>query len=232
MKAKTTLELLSSPGRAGLRTIWLKLVRVVLMSGALSVTASIVAVGQINAPKQSLTITANVMGRRYCANTPSMTTLQLRLHLRYTNLSNQKLILYRGDDLFYQAKIRPRTVEAGAKPYEVVVLNARYLEQENELIEQPQPGKLFIILQPGASYETDTMVGVGVVSKNATRDRNAIIEGEHTLQLLVSTWYRSRRTAEKLRADWQRKGILWFDPVLSNAITFNAERPQSLQPCQ
>lgn len=216
-----------------MRIIRVKLGRGFLIVAALLLTNSAVAVAQSsNAPKQSLVITATIAGEQYCANSPEMATLQLRLHLRYTNAGNQKLIVYRGDDLFYQAKIRPQRIEAGVKLYEVVFLNARYLEQENETIEQPSPGRLFVILQPGASFETETMVGIGVVKANTTRDRHAIVEGDHTLQLLVSTWYRARSLAEKLRQQWQRKGFLWFDPVLSNAITFRAERPASPAPCK
>jgi hypothetical protein len=187
---------------------------------------------QTDAAQPSLVIAATIIGQRYCANSPDMMTLQMRLHVRYTNAGNQKLILYRGDDLFYQAKIRAVRAAAGAKPYEIAVLNARYLEIENELLEQPAPGKLFVILQPGSSYETETMVGVGVIGGSTARARHAIMEGEHTLQLIISTWYRSQGLAEKLRRQWQRKGFLWSGTVASNEISFKAERPQSPPSCK
>lgn len=190
------------------------------------------AAAQDNQPKPQLTLSAELLGQQYCANSPGMTTLQLRLRLRYTNAGTQKIILYRGDDLFYQAEIRAARVDAGARPYKIAVLNARYLEVENEPVEQPSPNKLFIILQPGASFETETTVGVGVVPQSAVRDRHAIFEGEHTLQLVVSTWYRSPALAEKLREQWQRKGYLWSMPVASAPITFRAERPASAPPCK
>jgi hypothetical protein len=199
---------------------------------ALLLAGSTGALAQTNAPKQQLVITASIVSQQYCANSPNMTTLQMRLHLRYTNAGNQKLILYGGDDLFYQAKIRAVRAENGARPYEIAVLNARYLEIENEPVEQPAPGKLFVILQPGASYETETTVGIGLVGQSAMRDRHAIIEGEHTLQLIVSTWYRSQSLAEKLRRQWQRKGLLWSSTIASNEITFKAQRPQSPSPCK
>lgn len=208
-----------------------KLCRGILIVAALWLLGSAaLAPAQTNSSK--LVLTASITGQQYCANSPLMTTLQLRLHLRYTNTGNQKLILYRGDDLFYQAKIRAAGTEAGVKPYEIAVLNARYLEQENEPIEQSTPGRLFVLLPPGASYETDTTFGIGIAGQGASRDRHAILEGEHTLYLVVSTWYRTRSLAEKLRQQWQRKGFLWFDPVNSNAITFRAERPQSALPCK
>ncbi|HEV7844440.1 MAG TPA: hypothetical protein VGO69_12180, partial [Pyrinomonadaceae bacterium] len=104
---------------------------------ALWLTGSASARAQADSPEQSLIISARIVSQQYCANSPNMMTLQMRLQLRYTNAGSQKLILYRGDDLFYQARIRGRAREAMGKPYEVVVLNARYLEQENEPIEQP-----------------------------------------------------------------------------------------------
>lgn len=190
------------------------------------------ATAQTHQPEPQLVLGAELLSQQYCANSASMTTLQMRLRLRYTNAGAQKLILYRGDDLFYQAKIRAARAEGGARPYEIAVLNARYLEVENEPVEQPSPNKLFIILQPGASFETETTVGVGVVPASAMRDRHAIFEGEHTLQLVVSTWYRSPALAEKLREQWQRKGFLWYMPVASAPITFRAERPESPPPCK
>jgi hypothetical protein len=208
------------------------LVRGFLIVVALWLTGSGSARAQADSPEQSLTISARIVSRQYCANSPEMMTLQMRLQLRYTNTGSQKLILYRGDDLFYQAKIRASRPAGGTKPYEIAVLNARYLEVENEPVEQPSPGKLFVILQPGASYETEIMVGVGVAGQSAARDRHAIMEGEHTLQIIVSTWYRSQSLAEKLRRQWQRKGFLWSRTIASNEITFNAERPQSPSPCR
>jgi hypothetical protein len=187
---------------------------------------------QSSPPEQALRLTVDIISEEYCANGPDMATLQMRLRLRYTNAGTQKLILYRGDDLFYQAKIRARAADSGARPYEVVVLHANYLEVENEPVEQSSPGKLFVILKPGAGYEIETAVGVGLKGRNVARDRHAILAGEHTLQLSVSTWYRSRSLAEKLRRQWQREGLLWFDPVFSNLITFSARPPQSLSPCK
>lgn len=185
------------------------------------------------ADSSGLVVTANILEKQYfCAAGSDVMTLQLRVHLRYTNTGSQKLILYKGEDLFYQAKIRPASVQEGARPYEIVVLNARYLEVENEALEQPAPGKLFTILQPGASYETETTLGVGVVGQGAPRARHAIFEGEHTLQLVVVTWYRSRVLAEKLSERWQRKGALWYTPVVTNEMRFRAERPQPSQPCK
>jgi hypothetical protein len=210
----------------------LNFVKRLLLAAALLLISSAGVAAQTDSTRPQLILSAEMLGQQYCANSPGMATMQMRLRLRYTNAGTQKIILYRGDDLFYQAEIRSVRVEGGARPYKIAVLNARYLEVENEPVDQPSPNKLFIILHPGASYETETTVGVGLVPQSAMRDRHAIFEGEHTLQLVVSTWYRSPALAEKLRAQWQRKGFLWSMPVATSPITFRAERPQSLPPCK
>jgi hypothetical protein len=191
-----------------------------------------VAVAMAQTDSSSLTLKANITAQEYCAHGSDMTALLIRVRLRYTNTGPRKLILYKGDDLFYQAKIRQAGTQSGGRPYEIVVLNARYLENENEPLEQGLSGRLFVILSPGASYQMETTVGVGVAGRAVARDRHAIREGEHTLQLVVSTWYRSRKLAEQLRTQWQPKGLLWFSPVASNTLTFRAARPLSLQPCK
>jgi hypothetical protein len=213
-----------------------RMMRVSLMRGFLIIIALLSASAsnaraQADSPK--LVITASILSQQYsCASGTGMTTLQLRLRLRYTNAGNPKLIVYRGEDLFYQAKIRSVVQSEEARPYEIDVLNARYLEVENEPVEQSAPGKLFVTLQPGASFEMETMVGVGVVGRSDPRDRHAIREGEHTLQLVVATWYRSPALAMKLRQQWQRKGYLWSSTIASSPITFRAERPQPALPCK
>jgi hypothetical protein len=211
------------------------MMRAILMRAGLTVLALWpVCSGAAQTESQKLVIATSILSQRYyyCASSPDLGTLQLRLRLRYTNAGNQKLILYRGEDLFYQARIRSLRIADGIRPYEIMVLNARYLEVENEPVEQPAPGSLFIILGPGASYETETTVGIGVAGQSAHRARHAILEGEHALQLIVSTWYRSRNLAETLRERWQRKGLLWYSTVASNEIRFKAERPQSPAPCK
>lgn len=88
------------------------------------------------------------------------------------------------------------------------------------------------MLPPGAVYEREMMVGVAVVGEKLERGNYALRAGDHTLQLIVSTWYKSRPLAQKLRHQWERKGFLWFDPLLSAPIIFTAQRPSALAPCK
>ncbi|HVS82793.1 MAG TPA: hypothetical protein VHE60_13770 [Pyrinomonadaceae bacterium] len=154
----------------------------------------------------------------------------MNLRLRYTNVGNQKLILYKGHDLFYQTRIR--SASSGTQAYEVLFLNSRYFDEEFESIDQALPGKVFVSLSPGAVYERKLMVGIAVVSEGVERGDSTIRAGDHTLQLIVSTWYKTRSLAEKLRQQWERKGLLWFDPLVSAPIRFTVQRPGALPLCR
>ena len=184
--------------------------------------------GQVKPAKPPLELTAEIISQNYCAASSDSETLEMNLKLRYRNVGNRKLILYRGHDLFFQTRIR----STGAQPYEVLFLNSRFFDQEFESIDQAVPGKVFVSLSPGAVYERKLLVGMAVVREGAERGISAIIAGDHTLQLIVSTWYKPRNLAEKLSKQWEPKGVLWFDPVVSPPIHFLAERPPSPAPCK
>ena len=183
---------------------------------------------QINTAKQPLVLTVEIISQQYCTINSDLTSLQMRLKLRYTNVGNEKLILYKGHDLFYQTKIR--ALSTGAD--EVTFLNSRYFDEEPEPIEQPSPSRVFVILAPGATYEREIVMGMGVAGQVSNLGNQTIGEGGHSLQLIVSTWYKSRSLAQKLRQQWERKGLLWFDAVASKPIPFTVERPNSLRPCK
>jgi hypothetical protein len=81
-------------------------------------------------------------------------------------------------------------------------------------------------------YLSEIEIGVGVVTEKVDRGDSSIRGGDHTLQLIASTWYQSRALAQKLRQEWQRKGLLWSDPLDSRPIHFLAQRPSVLVPCK
>ena len=186
--------------------------------------------GQVKPAKPPLELTAEIISQSYCAASSDSLTLEMDLKLRYRNVGNQKLILYRGHDLFYQTRIR--SAVGSAQPYEVLFLNSRYFDQEFESIDQAVPGKVFVSLSPGAVYERKLSVGVALVHESVERGNSAIAAGDHTLQLIVSTRYKTRSLAEKLRKQWESRGLLWFDPLVSPPVHFLAQRPPSPVPCK
>ena len=186
---------------------------------------------QPKVPRVPLELTATIVSQSYCSINPEAASLQLTVKVRYRNLGTERLILYKGHDLFFQTRIRSAAGNP-TEPYEVWVLNSRYFDEEFEPIEQDSPGKVFLTLSPGSVYEREILVGVPLMSSKAVRGDSAIYGGEHTLQLSVSTWYKSRALGQKLRQQWQRKGLLWIDGLVSAPVRFTARRPDAMQPCR
>ena len=177
--------------------------------------------------KQPLRLTAEVVGRRYCGG-ERLNILQLSVRLRYRNVGSRKLLVYRGKNLFYQTKIRG----GAGKPYEVLVTNSRFNDAEAEALGERRPGGAFVTLRPGATYETEVVVGVGVVPEGPQRFANTIAPGAHTLQVITSSWYESRRLAEELRERWRGSGLLWIDPVAAQPLNCPAGREPAAAPCR
>lgn len=176
-----------------------------------------------------LKMTAEVVGRRYCAGA-GLNILQLTVRLRYRNEGGRKLILYRGKNFFYQTKIRG--VGAGGRPYEVVVTNSRFNDAEAEDVNTRRPSGAFVTLPPGGTYVDGVGVGVGVTRAGSERPANTIAPGEHTLQIVASSWYESRKLAEELRGRWQAAGLLWIDPVATEPLQFDAAADAPASACR
>ncbi len=184
---------------------------------------------QLNTPKRPLRLTVEIINQQYCAVSTGTDALRIRLRLRYTNAGDQKLILYRGKNLFYQTSVSRSASDAAIRRHEAFMTSAWYFDELPEKIEQPAPSRAFIILSPGAVHETEQVVAVPVVRQGGERVTGAVAAGGHVLQVTVSTWYESRALAQKLRERWLRSGLLWFEPVTSAPVSFSVAegRPES-----
>ena len=205
-----------------------------LLSLAAVLLLSVSAAARAATPdeKSPLRFTSEVVGRRYCVG-GKLHILQLRLRLRYHNAGGQKLIVYRGKNLFYQTKIRggpPGGPRAGQ--YEVVVLNSRFNDAQAESINGARPGAAFVVLPPGGVYETEMVIGVGVAPEGVERAANSIRPGEHTLQVIASTWYESKKLGEELRGRWRTSGLLWTEPVATEPLKFSAVPDEPATACR
>lgn len=188
---------------------------------ALSVVFGVRGAAAADAPEPALTLTAEIVGRRYCAGN-RLNILQLSIRLRYRNAGGRKLIVYRGKNFFYQSRIRGGTGAAQGRPYEVLVTNSRFNDAQAEDVNGRRPGSAFVTLPPGGAFETTIVVGVGVTPEGFERTSNSIAPGEHSLQIVVSSWYESRKLAEEMRGRWQGAGLLWIDPVATEPLKFTA----------
>ena len=180
--------------------------------------------------QKQLELTTEIVEQSYCS-IGQKTSLQLRLKLRYTNISSQRLIVYRGHDLFFQTRIRSENPPATASS-DLLLLNMRYFDEEPERIEARSPGRVFAKLAPGASFERELLTGIGVTDESTANSSTTVRPGPHILQLIVSTWYQSPKLAEKLRQQWQREGFLWSQPLYSVPLKLNIEKPSAAPSCR
>jgi hypothetical protein len=183
--------------------------------------------------ERDLQLTTNIVGQQACAANAKLDVLQLTLRLRYTNTGNRKLILYKGNRIFYQAFISRSTGEATTpQKYEMRTTHARYYDEQPEKIEAVAPGSAFTILSPGASHETRQVLVVPVVREGNASVNVSVAAGEHILNLTVSTWYESKKLADNLRERWRGRGFLWTDALASKSVNFNIDNQRSTVTCR
>ncbi|HUQ32647.1 MAG TPA: hypothetical protein VM095_11040 [Pyrinomonadaceae bacterium] len=189
------------------------------------------------APSQQrdLQLTASVIRQQSCAVSENVDALRLTLQLRYTNAGKEKLILYKGNRLFFQIYIS-RGVEAATAAatgkQELRATHSRYFDEQPEKITAPSPGAVFTTLSPGASYETRQIISVPVARDGAGRFNVSLGAGNHVISVTASTWYESRKLADDLRGRWLKRGFLWTDPLASNAVAFTVGKERAAAACQ
>jgi hypothetical protein len=202
-----------------------------LVSVAVILLSQIVLLSPLAAQSpKPLQLTAEVIEQRYCSMNHKI-TLQLKLRVRYSNFGAERLIIYQGHDLFYQIKVRSDAA-SGAQAYEVLLLNMHYFDEEFERIDASSPGKVFEKLAPQEVFERELITGLGVEDHDKDRSSTAVKPGRHTVQVIVSTWYQTPQLAVKLREQWQRKGVLWTQPLTSVPVSLVIEKPATAPPCR
>ncbi|HYJ47090.1 MAG TPA: hypothetical protein VEV81_10795 [Pyrinomonadaceae bacterium] len=181
---------------------------------------------------RDLQLATDIVGQRYCAVGAQVDALQLRLRLRYTNTGSQKLILYRGNKLFYQIFVGRNVEDLEDRRYETRTTHSRFYDEQPEKIDLPAPGSVFVTLPPGASYESEQVVALPVARGDHPRTSDTLAPGEHVLQMVVSTWYESKGLAQTLRERWQRRGFLWTDLLAAQGVNFQVAKNPSAVVCR
>lgn len=184
-------------------------------------------IGQEN----NLQLTTSITGQRYCAVNANVDALQLTLQLKYTNTGSRKLILYKGNRLFYQTFVS-RSGEEAARRNEMRTTHSRYFDEQPEKIASSSPGSVFTTLSPGASYVTQQVISLPVARDGKGLYNVSIPAGEHVLTVTASTWYESKKLGGDLRERWQSRGFLWTDPLASNSISFIVDKNPPTVDCQ
>ena len=182
-------------------------------------------------PRSPLELNTKIVGQRRCALDRATDMLHLRLQLRYTNVGDEKVILYSGYRLFYQTSVR--RAAGGAARDELYMTSAWYFDEHVEKIEADAPGKVFRILSPGGAYSTEITVSLPVSrTDSSVAAGRTIAPGEHVLRLTTSTWYESKALADKLRERWRRNGLLWANPITSSPLDLKVEAQTGTVACR
>lgn len=192
----------------------------------LLLAGSIAAFGQ----DREVEFNVSILEQQSCSANSITDILRLVIRLRYVNVSKRKLILYRGNRIFYQAIIS-RMDETAIRRQEFRTSHAAYYDKQPEKIESKSPDSLFTILPPGASHDIRQTITVPLTKEGVGHVNVSIGAGEHLLNMVVSTWYESRKLGESLRERWRSKGVLLTDPLISNSVGFVVKAQDALPRC-
>jgi hypothetical protein len=178
-----------------------------------------------------LQLSTTVISQDYCTGDAELDGLRMKLLLHYANSGQQPLILYKGSNLVSRLMVSHNSEDAAARRFELNASLTQFTEGGDVKVEAPTPGSLFVILAPGASYDTEESVSVFAVRDDARRIGGAISSGEYVLQVRVSTWPESGDLARKLHDLWQPSGRLWYEPVISAPMRFKIDRNRLVRDC-
>lgn len=187
---------------------------------------------QRSAEAPPLQLTSKIVGQRYCVGSADIDFLHLKLQLRFTNVGNGKLILYKGSNLYFKVLVNSNPDRPSAAPYELKTTTARYLSGDAENVDKPAPSRDFIVLSPSSVFDTEINVSLPVVPNAHAPINGTITPGEHLLRITCGAWYESKRLGERLRERWRQKGLLWLDNVDAAPVKFSSREQGLLESCQ
>lgn len=186
-------------------------------------------------PQALLELTTDIVNQRYCKNREGgYNTLKMSLRLRYKNISQQPVILYKGNSEVYREVVSLSAQGTMKRPYILDLSLMAGTEKTPEIADGTVPDKHFVILPPGATFETRASTG-GVLflkKQDGENSDDALGTGEYMLQISVSTFPYTQTVAENLRNRWKESGILWSGSLTSTPMPFKVERSRKLADCK
>jgi len=174
--------------------------------------------------KPRLRLTTTVKGQSFC-DTGSM---RLNLRLRYDNLGEKATILFKNSSVVFGYMISHTLKAASVRQYETNRLSYAVVYGKR-LNETAEPSEQFVIIQPGQSHETDTVLYL--VNQRTDDGSSDVTAGEHFLQIKVRTWVDSPDLAQTLKSRWAPFGDLWTQPVTSEPMRFFVRNNPPLVEC-
>ena len=174
----------------------------------------------------SLQLTTEIVGQRYCTGDADLDGLLLELRLVYRNAGTSPLILYKASTYVYEIVVRKTT--DGAEELDVQV--SWYFDGPWN-VDASSLRKLFIILQPNATFETRTKTRVFVTRDDSIHFKGSVESGDHYLQVTIPTWHGSQELANAMQRKWRSNGILWHNAVTSLPMKFTIAKQRTITDC-
>ncbi|MCP9493881.1 MAG: hypothetical protein MSG64_05415 [Pyrinomonadaceae bacterium MAG19_C2-C3] len=132
------------------------------------------------ADNPELRLSAEIISQRYCEGDVELDGLDLELKLRYENVGNQSLILYKGSDQIVQVIVSQSHEDAVAGRNELNATLSWYTSDGSAWrVDESSLSKAFVILSPREVYETKTEARVFVTREGVNRIIGAVGDGEH-----------------------------------------------------
>lgn len=178
-----------------------------------------------------LRLAVDIVDQNYCPGDADLDGLRINVRLTYTNVSDRRLILYKGSNLVSRIMIGENLANIGAGQFKVDSSLTQLTTEGGKCFKGSVPSSCFAVLQPGTSYEVRATVGVFALRDDTREIAGAVKSGEHVLQLEVSTWPNSKLLAEELGRRWQRSGCLWYESVRGAPIQFTVEKQRKVVDC-
>ena len=172
-----------------------------------------------------------IIQQEYCPGDAELDRIRLKLRLRFTNSGSDNVILYKGSNVVIRIMVSRDVDSAQSHVYEVDGSLTTLYAGDPKINVTTLPNKLFVILRPTEFFETTRELSVFVVRDDVRRITGAILSGDHVLQIQVLTWPDSVKPAEKLRADWQDKGLLWYDALVSAPVKLHVPKTRTIKQC-
>jgi hypothetical protein len=189
-----------------------------------------------------LSLKTKVLGQKYCYPDSVGSSMYIDLGLRFTNVSDHPVILSRKIESPDVVRVAGSVEAAKKEDYDY---DPHGFSVVQELPAAPRFGKSpdpkhFVILPPGASYETTVPSGVlGVINPSPAEKVRGLSSGNsYVLQVRVGTWpyqwpyFESAADVRKLADRWGTYGRLAYGTVYSDFTPFSVPKEFKNPPCK
>ena len=174
----------------------------------------------------NLQLTTEIVGQRYCTGDAELDGVLLELRLVYRNTGTSPLILYKGSTDVYEIVVR-KTADGVPE----LDINLSWYSDGPWTVDASSLRKLFVVLQPNATFETYTKTSVFVTRDDSTHFQGSVESGDHYLQVIIPTWHGSQELADAMQLKWRSNGILWHNAVTSLPMKFTIAKQRTITVC-